>query len=85
MLYLLLARKAADQAVGFVVPFMCRHHNVEKLGPWKHHYIMAGRAFGVAEEVFWHGDDGYMTKNNSFDANSAMSIIICTQWLILIT
>ena len=53
---------------------------------------MAGHAFVVAKEVFimetvvfWHCDDGYMTKNNSFDVNSAKSIIICTLWLILIT
>ena len=56
------------------------------------HYIMAGRAFVVAKEVFiietvvfWHWDDGWMTENNSFGVNSAMSIIICTRWLILIT
>ena len=53
---------------------------------------MAGRAFVVAKEVFimetvvfWHCDNGEMTKNNYFGVNSAMSIIICTQWLILIT
>ena len=55
-------------------------------------HIMAGRAFVVAKEVFtmetvvfWHCDNGWIMKNNSFGANSAMSIIICTLWLILIT
>ena len=57
-----------------------------------HYYIMAGRAFVVAKEdfimetvVFWHCDNGYRTKNNSFGVNSAISIIICSRWLILIT
>ena len=52
---------------------------------------MAGRAFVVAKEVFimetvvfWHWDNGWITKINSFGVNSAMSTIICTQWLILI-
>ena len=56
------------------------------------YYIMAGRAFVGAKEdfiiktvVFWHWDNGGMTENNSFGVNSAMSIIICTWWLILIT
>ena len=55
-------------------------------------YIMAGHAFVVAKEdfimetvVFWHCDNGKMTKNNSFGVNSAMIIIIGTMWLILIT
>ena len=34
--------------------------------------------------VFWHCDNGYRTKNNSFGVNSAISIIICSRWLILI-
>ena len=53
---------------------------------------MAGRAFVVAKEVFImetvvfrHWDNGLMTKNNSFGVNAAMSIVICTRWLILIT
>ena len=55
-------------------------------------YIMAGRAFVAAKEVFimetvvfCHCDNGLMTKNNSFGVNPAMSIIICTRWLISIT
>ena len=55
-------------------------------------YLMAGRSFVVAKEefimetvVFWHCDKGLMTKTNSFCVSSAMSIIICTRWLISIT
>ena len=53
---------------------------------------MAGCAFVVAKEVFimetvvfWHCDDGKITKNNSFGVNSALSKVICNRWLILIT
>ena len=52
---------------------------------------MADRAIVVAKEVFiietvifWHCDNGWMTENNSFGVNSAILIIICTLWLILI-
>ena len=53
---------------------------------------MAGRAFVFAKEVFiietvvfWHWDNGWMTENTSLGVNSAMSIIICTRWVISIT
>ena len=55
-------------------------------------YIMAGCAFVDAKEVFiietavfWHWDDGYMTKSNPFYVNSALSKVIYNRILILIT
>ena len=47
------------------------------------YHIMAGSAFVVAKKVFimetivfWHCDNGWMTKNNYFGVNSALPLII---------
>ena len=57
-----------------------------------YHFIMAGHEFVVVKDVlimetvvFWPCHNGFTMENNYFGVNSAMSIIICARWLILIT
>ena len=47
--------------------------------------MVAKEVYIIETVVFWHWDNGWMTEKNSFGVNSAISIIICTRWLVLIT